>query len=58
LVNSWDGTTLSIDEKTNSVLANRIAAGTKTNNKFTGVMMGDYAPYGDESVELTGLYGF
>lgn len=58
LVNSWDGTTLSIDEKTNSVLANRIAAGTKTNNKFTGVMMGDYAPHGDESVELTGLYGF
>lgn len=58
LVNSWDGTTLSIDEKTNSVLANRVAAGTKTNNRFTGVMMGDWKPYGDESVELIGIYGF
>ena len=58
LVNTWDGTTLTLDSSTGSILANRIAAGTKSNNKFTGVMMGDWNPYGDRSIDITGIYGF
>ena len=58
LVNTWDGTTLTLDSSTGSILANRIATGTKSNNKFTGVMMGDWNPYGDRSLDITGIYGF
>jgi hypothetical protein len=58
LVNTWDGTTLTLDSSTGSILANRIAAGTKSNNKFTGVMMGDWNPHGDRSLDITGIYGF
>jgi hypothetical protein len=36
-----------------------IAAGTKdNNNKFTGVMMGDWHTKGDESLDTPGLYGY
>jgi hypothetical protein len=49
---------LTLDSSTGSILANRIAAGTKTNNKFTGVMMGDWNPWGDRSLDITGIYGF
>lgn len=59
LVNTWDGVALSVDEATGSILANRIATGTKDNSgRFTGIMMGDWSVYGDESVDTTGIYGF
>ena len=59
LVNTWDGVALSVDEATGSILANRIATGTKDNSgRFTGIMMGDWSAYGDESVDTTGIYGF
>jgi hypothetical protein len=36
-----------------------IAAGSKDKkNRFTGVMMGDWHEKGDESLDMTGLYGF
>ena len=59
LVNTWDGVSLSLDTKTGSILANRIATGTKDRSgRFTGVMMGDWKPYGDETFDIEGIYGF
>lgn len=59
LVNTWNGVALSVDEATGSILANRIATGTKDNSgRFTGIMMGDWSAYGDESVDIAGIYGF
>lgn len=59
LVNEWDGQSLSLDEENGAVIAKMIAAGTKDKkNRFTGVMMGDWSEKGDESLDVTGLYGF
>ena len=65
IVNDWDGK-LKIDEKTNSILAAKIAAGKKnSDNTFTGVMMGDWQGndgFKDSATadltENTGIYGF
>lgn len=59
LINSWNGTDLTLDEENSAVIAKMIAAGTKdTNNRFTGVAMGDWKDKGDESFEKAGIYGF
>lgn len=59
LVNTWNGQTLDIDEDNGTIVGRSIAAGTKdSRNRFTGVMLGDWAEYGDESLEMAGLYGF
>lgn len=59
LVNEWDGTSLTWDEENGAILSTMIAAGSKdSNNKFTGVMMGDWHAKGDESLDIPGLYGF
>ena len=59
LVNDWDGTSLTWDEENGAILSTMIAAGSKdTNNKFTGVMMGDWHAKGDESLDVPGLYGY
>lgn len=58
LVNSWDGSLL-IDKENNAFLSKMISAGSKDqNNKFTGVMMGDWSDNADESMQDIGLYGF
>jgi len=50
LVNSWDGSLL-IDKENNAFLSKMISAGSKDqNNKFTGVMMGDWSDNADESM--------
>ena len=59
LVNDWDGTSLTWDEENGAILSTMIAAGSKDgNNKFTGVMMGDWHAKGDESLDTPGLYGY
>ena len=59
LINSWNGTDLTIDEENNAVMAKMIAAGTKdVNNRFTGVAMGDWSDKADESLNEAGIYGF
>ena len=59
LVNDWDGTSLTWDEDNGAILSTMIAAGAKDgNNKFTGVMMGDWHAKGDESLDTPGLYGY
>lgn len=65
IINDWDGQ-LKIDEKNNSILAAKIAAGKKeSDNTFTGVMMGDWEGkdgFEDSATadlaEHTGLFGF
>jgi len=58
LVNTWNGELL-IDSENNAILAKMIAAGAKNrNNQFTGVMMGDWATKGDNSLDTPGMYGF
>ena len=53
-INSWDGTTIEIDDKGGTILAPQIGAGTKnTLNQFSGVVMGK-----DSSQGKTGLYGY
>lgn len=53
-INSWDGTTVEIDDKGGTILAPQIGAGTKnTANQFSGVVMGK-----DSSQSKTGLYGY
>lgn len=59
LVNDWDGTSLTWDEDNGAILSTMIASGSKdNNNKFTGVMMGDWHTKGDESIDTPGLYGY
>lgn len=59
LVNDWDGTSLMWDTENGSILSTMIAAGSKdNNNKFTGVIMGDWHSKGDESLDTPGLYGY
>lgn len=59
LVNQWDNGTLTLDEENGAMLGRMIAAGTKNNiNQFTGIMMGDWSPKADESLNETGLYGY
>ena len=59
-LNKWDGKSLTIDDDTGTILSNMIAAGKKdsSTNTFSGVIMGDWADHGDESLSKTGLYGF
>ena len=53
-INSWDGTTIEINDKGGTILAPQIGAGTKnTLNQFSGVVMGK-----DSSQDKTGLYGY
>lgn len=59
LINSWNGTDLTIDQENSAIMSRMIMAGTKdTKNRFTGVAMGDWSSKGDESLEQAGLYGF
>ena len=53
-INSWDGTTISIDNDKHTILAPQIGAGTKNDkNQFSGVVMGK-----DSVQNSTGLYGY
>ena len=53
-INSWDGTTVEIDNDGGTILAPQIGAGTKnTANQFSGVVMGK-----DSTQDKTGLYGY
>ena len=53
-INSWDGTTVEIDDKGGTILAPQIGAGTKNaSNQFSGVVMGK-----DSTQDKTGLYGY
>lgn len=59
LVNDWDGKSLTWNAEDGAILSTMIAAGTKdNNNKFTGVMMGDWHTKADESLDMPGLYGY
>ena len=58
LVNSWDST-LTLDQEHNAVLTRMVSAGSKdAENRFTGVMLGDWIDYGNSSIDIVGLYGF
>lgn len=58
LINSWDGS-LTLDNENGAILSTMMSAGTKdSQNKFTGVIMGDWAEKGDSSLDTPGLYGF
>jgi hypothetical protein len=58
LVNSWDGT-LTLDYEHNALLTRMVSAGSKdSENRFTGVLMGDWVDYGDKSLDIVGMYGF
>jgi len=58
LVNSWDGSLL-VDKENNAFLSKMVSAGSKdSDNRFTGVMMGDWADNGDTSIDDVGIYGF
>jgi len=58
LVNSWDGSLL-VDKENNAFLSKMVSAGSKdADNRFTGVLMGDWTDNTDESIQDVGLYGF
>lgn len=53
-INSWDGTTVEIDNDGGTILAPQIGAGAKNAaNQFSGVVMGK-----DSAQDKTGLYGY
>ena len=59
LVNEWDGKSLVLDEEHSLLMSNMLAVGTKDrNNKFTGIMMGDWTGHNDGSMDVPGLYGY
>lgn len=54
-LNSWDGTSLELDDNGGSILAPQIGAGEKnSSNQFTGVVMGKVSGQNGE----VGLYGY
>ena len=56
MLNRWDGS-LTIDEENNQILSSIIGAGSKdSENRFTGVIMGDIGK--DIKNAKTGLYGY
>ena len=59
LLNVWDGVSVQIDEEKGSILAPQIGAGLKdAQNKFTGVLMGQYIGDDASLSNKHGLYGF
>ena len=59
LINSWDSSELIIDNGNNAVLAKMISAGAKdSDNRFSGVLMGNWEDNADASLDGIGLYGF
>ena len=59
LVNQWDGKSLILDEENSALMSNIMAVGTKDrNNRFTGIMMGDWTGHNDGSMDVPGLYGY
>lgn len=62
LLNAWDGASLQIDDKNSTVLSAQIGAGLKdSDNKFTGVLMGQYVSRKNVNLgpsSQTGLLGF
>ena len=53
-INSWDGTSITLDKDAGMILAPQIGAGSKnTLNQFSGVVMGK-----DSTQDKTGLYGY
>ncbi len=58
LLNSWNGQ-LVIDKEKNAILTRMLSAGVKdSENRFSGVLLGDWSEYGDDSIDPIGLYGF
>lgn len=53
-INSWDGTSINVDNEKHIILAPQVGAGSKnTQNQFSGVVMGK-----DSVQKQTGLYGY
>lgn len=58
IINEWNGK-LTLDEENNAILSAMVAAGKKdSNNKFSGVIMGDAQGGSDNSLSQIGLYGY
>lgn len=59
-INGWDGNHITMNEDDGSFLAPQVGAGYKdNNNRFTGILMGKAAKYGDkEEQHTTGLFGY
>lgn len=59
LLNAWDGSSVQIDGENGFILAPQIGAGLKNgDNKFTGVLMGQYIGDDTSLSKKHGLYGF
>ena len=59
LLNAWDGSSVQIDGENGFILAPQIGAGLKdAQNKFTGVLMGQYVGDDASLSKKHGLYGF
>lgn len=60
-INKWDGS-LTLDDDAGIVMARGFSAGKKNDeNKFSGVMLGDWSPTGETDIAIsgqTGIYGF
>jgi hypothetical protein len=56
-INEWDGNSVEVNNDGGYVYAPQIGAGYKENNKFTGVVMGEYYIDTNKS-SATGLWGF
>lgn len=57
-LNDWDGTSVEINEKDGYILSPQVGAGKKdTNNRFTGVLMGEMKSGHDADSDI-GLLGF
>ena len=59
-INRWDGKQLQLNDKEGYILSTAIAAGRKDDNKFSGVMIGDWSSTNtaDDISKSTGIYGF
>lgn len=56
-LNEWNGK-FTIDKENNYLMTASIAAGIKTDNKFSGVTIGELRDTADKTISTTGLFGF
>lgn len=54
-LNDWDGNSISLNDDNGAILAPIVGAGTKNDNKFTGVLMGEVKQSGTDEI---GLFGY
>ena len=56
-INDWNGNSVQIDKEGGTILSPQVGAGTKNNNRFTGIVMGA-AKEANATKAAIGMFGY